>query len=98
MGEHGVPSITIEDEVLESLARPWSNFVIIKLFRMSISYSVLERGLWEMWRPRGRCPSLTSTMSSMLFGLTTYRIIGPPLLGAPYLWSLLGRHELGSQV
>ncbi|KAL8159447.1 hypothetical protein V2J09_000984 [Rumex salicifolius] len=49
--EDAQPSITIDQEAFDCLAKGWCNSVVIKLLGRPIAFHVLERKLKEMWKP-----------------------------------------------
>ncbi|KAL8166208.1 LOW QUALITY PROTEIN: hypothetical protein V2J09_007707 [Rumex salicifolius] len=53
-GVKGIPSVTIAKEMVDTLAKAWTNSVVIKLLGRPVSFTVLERRLEEMWRPQGK--------------------------------------------
>ncbi|KAL8129706.1 hypothetical protein V2J09_018861 [Rumex salicifolius] len=53
-GVKGIPSVTIAKEMVDTLAKAWTNSVVIKFLGRPVSFTVLERRLKEMWRPQGK--------------------------------------------
>ncbi|KAL8160000.1 LOW QUALITY PROTEIN: hypothetical protein V2J09_001537 [Rumex salicifolius] len=52
-GEDGMPSITIDHEALDCLAKGWRHTVVIKLLGKPLAFHVMDRKIREMWKPTG---------------------------------------------
>ncbi|KAL8151921.1 LOW QUALITY PROTEIN: hypothetical protein V2J09_021729 [Rumex salicifolius] len=48
-----MPSISIDQEALDCLARGWRNSVVIKLLGKPLAFHVQDRKIREMWKPIG---------------------------------------------
>ncbi|GAB2254148.1 hypothetical protein Droror1_Dr00021957 [Drosera rotundifolia] len=52
-GPLSLPRVAFHNSVREELVAPWTRSVVVKLLGKSLSYPVMERGVRQLWNPRG---------------------------------------------
>lgn len=48
-----IPKVTLFEETLHFLSRPWERLLVVKLLGKSIRYHMLYRRIQALWKPRG---------------------------------------------
>ncbi|KAL8137955.1 hypothetical protein V2J09_003956 [Rumex salicifolius] len=101
-GEDGIPSITIDQEALDCLAKGWRHFVVIKLLGKPLAFHVLDRKIREMWKSTGSfvIVDLPYGYSINFYGALTggpWTIFGQCLMVKHWMHRLLSRQPYPSR-
>lgn len=94
-GEDGTPWISIEQDVMETLAIPWRCSVVVKLLGRMISLTAFERRLRQLWNPSGEMVVLDLPNDYFLVRFENESDLQGALTRGP--WMMYGHYMLVKQ-
>ncbi|ONK68087.1 uncharacterized protein A4U43_C05F7290 [Asparagus officinalis] len=89
-GADGDPRVTIETEVLETLASVWTSTMVVKTLGTLIPFNVMARKVKELWKPKGHFRLIDFPNAYYMVKFASADDYMRVLTGGP--WSMFGHY------